>query len=42
MPVSSFLYPDYWEVHEQEYEEIQNYYKEEQEYYEKLALQRAG
>jgi len=42
MPANSYLWPDCWEVHEQEYEEIQNYYEEEKEYYEEITLQRAG
>jgi len=41
MPYNSYLHPDCWEVHDQEYEEIMNYYEEEQ-YNEEIALQRAG
>ena len=42
MPVDpSSCGPDVWEMYERQYEEIQNYYEEE-EYYEEIALQRAG
>ena len=42
MPIDPSSYgPDVWELYEQQYEEIQNYYEEE-EYYEEVALQRVG
>jgi len=33
---------DVWEMYDQLYEEIQNYYEEEKDYEESLALQRVG
>ena len=42
MPVNPALIgPDVWEMYEQQYEEIMNYYEEEK-FYEEIALQRAG